>query len=433
MATKIKYDNLNIYLFFLLALTSSFDVFMNLNISGFSLRIFYIIEFILIYLLIKNNSKIVLIGFPYIIVWAFFIIIFIPNTTILTRSIGYGAWLVLSILVVILFSTIINRSDLFNKVFRLYIYSFTFLALFGLFQFALGLIGIDIYIQQWWINGVLPRINGFSYEPSYYGSYLIIGWSALLYFYIKNKAFFLQFKYSFLIISVAIVLSSSRMSILMMFLGFICLVVLSLLRSLMKSKIKKRDLKVLILFIVATISIGFYIYDNLNTFKFLFSGLGMFGTATHSSEARTNEAWTTFEVFLNSPFIGYSLGGVAPAIAELKGFTIYTQSEAKNFEGMNIFLEVLAASGIIGFIFFVIFFIVLYSKAFKIMKLLKTINNIHYLFIGSLSFALFMELLILSMNQNILRPYLWVLIGMLSASILVGKRIFYEYQINNRL
>lgn len=174
-------------------------------------------------------------------------------------------------------------------------------------------------------------------------------------------------------------------------------------------------------------------YFNLNTFKFLFSGLGMFGTATHSSEARTNEAWTTFEVFLNSPFIGYSLGGVAPAIAELKGFTIYTQSEAKNFEGMNIFLEVLAASGIIGFIFFVIFFIVLYSKAFKIMKLLKTINNIHYLFIGSLSFALFMELLILSMNQNILRPYLWVLIGMLSASILVGKRIFYEYQINNRL
>jgi len=189
LGTKIKYDNLDICLFFLLALTSSFDIFMKLDIGGFNFRIFYLIEFILICLLIFKK-RIIYIEFQYIMVWAVFNIIFIPNTTILTRSIGYGVWLILSLFVVILFSTIINKLESFTKVFRLYIYSFTFIALFGLIQFSLGLFGIDIYVQQWWIYKVLPRINGFSYEPSYYGSYLIIGWSVLLYLFIKNNLFF---------------------------------------------------------------------------------------------------------------------------------------------------------------------------------------------------------------------------------------------------
>jgi len=231
----------------------------------------------------------------------------------------------------------------------------------------------------------------------------------------------------------AMILSSSRMTILMMILGFMYLIILSLLGSVMKFKIRKRDIRILILLTIAIISIIIYIYRNLDTFKFLIKGLGILDTPAYSREDRENQAWYTFEVFLNSPFIGYSLGGIAPAIAKLKGFTIHTQDKAKNFEGMNIFLEVLAASGIIGFLFFVSYFVALYYKAIKIMKLLKTIGSVHSVFIGSLSFALFIELLILSMNQNILRPYLWVLLGMFSNSILIGKRILYEKKINNRL
>jgi len=437
LATKIEYDTLNLYLFFLLALTSSFDIFLNLNFSGFSLRFFYIVEVILIFLLVRNitlrnQTSFMLIGYPYILVWCFLIILFVPNTTILTRSVGYAGWLILSIVLIVLFSTMINKLESFNRLFGLYIFSFTLLALFGLFQFLLGLVGINIYIRQWWIDGVLPRINGFSYEPSYYGSYLIIGWSILLYLYIKNKIFFSQYKYSFLIISVAIILSSSRMAILMMLIGFLYLILVSICRSLYTYKIRKRDFKLFIVFVLIIASVGAFIYNNIETVKFLFSGLGIFATSNHSSEERINEALDTFEVFLNSPFIGYSLGGVSPAIAKLKGVIIYSQIDAKNFEGMNIFLEVLAASGLVGFIFFMLFFIVLYYKAFKTMKQLRNIASMQYTMIGSLSFALFIELFILSMNQNILRPYLWVLIGMFGTSILIGKKIIHEYKFNHR-
>lgn len=433
---RFKENTLYIYLLFILALTSSFDIFMNISIAGFSFRMFYIVELFIIFLIFKNiikgnQKKVILIGYIFILIWAVFIVAFIPQTTILTRSIGYVAWLLLSIAIVIIFSTLVNKEELFNRLFKLYIFSFVLLALFGLLQFSVGILGIELYTRQWWIKGVLARINGFSYEPSYYGSYLIIGWSLLLYLYINNKQYFQQYKYYFLIISIAIVLSSSRMAILVMTIGFFSLVLFSFFKSLTKYKTKKRDFRILIIFILVLTGIGIFIYNNFETVKFLFAGLGIFGTSAHSSGTRTKEAWDTFEVFLNSPFIGHSLGGVAPAIAELRGTTIYTQLEAKNFEGMNIFLEVLAASGIIGFTFFILFFTTLYYKAFKTINQLKNITNRHYVIISSLAFALFMELFILSMNQNILRPYLWVLIGMFSASILVGRKIVYEN--NNRL
>jgi hypothetical protein len=43
----------------------------------------------------------------------------------------------------------------------------------------------------------------------------------------------------------------------------------------------------------------------------------------------------------------------------------------------------------------------------------------------SLCFALIAELLILSLSQNILRPYLWILIGMLNAIYFRFKLLLY--------
>ena len=43
-------------------------------------------------------------------------------------------------------------------------------------QFALPVLGLGApLVKQWWIPGFLPRVNGFSYEPSYLATYLLIG------------------------------------------------------------------------------------------------------------------------------------------------------------------------------------------------------------------------------------------------------------------
>src|SRR5581483_9794397 len=43
-------------------------------------------------------------------------------------------------------------------------------------QFVLPLFGYPSpFVTEWWIKDQLARANGFSYEPSYLGTYLLIG------------------------------------------------------------------------------------------------------------------------------------------------------------------------------------------------------------------------------------------------------------------
>lgn len=421
---------------FLIFIVSSFDIFLNIKIGGFTLRLIYLLEFIILFYILNEylNGKLNKIRFlkgKYLVTWIFFIFLFIPNTTILLRNFGYAIWLILSVLLIIIFSTLIKDKLQMNKILHYYILSFKYIAIFGLIQFLFGLFGVDLLIKQWWIYGVFPRINGFSYEPSYYGSYLIIGWLLLLYLRFNSSFFQNKYKITFFIITISLILSSSRMTILVMLISFYFLIFIPFVKKIIIGKINKKYITKVIFFFIFLICMVSVIILFWNDIYFLFNGLGIFGTPSHSSGTRIKEMIDTFMIFLNSPIIGYSLGGLPLAIAELRGYHISTQLEAKNFEGMNIFIEVLAASGIIGYIFFILFIFLLFNTAKNTAKKLKYISCYNYIIIKALSFSLFWEFFILSMNQNILRPYLWVLIGMLSASIFVGKQVIYEAKIRN--
>ncbi|GGK37106.1 hypothetical protein GCM10010965_32440 [Caldalkalibacillus thermarum] len=158
--------------------------------------------------------------------------------------------------------------------------------------------------------------------------------------------------------------------------------------------------------------LGFVFYGGERT-AFLLSGTGINGTSSHSVDARFENFTDTLNVFMKNPLIGVSLGGVAPAIGRLHGITVTDQETAKHFEGISIFAEVLAASGIIGFTFFMSY---IFTIIFKPFILSKKINN--QLISGLLKgmvFSLIGLLIILQFNQNILRLYLWLHIGILSA------------------
>jgi len=135
-------------------------------------------------------------------------------------------------------------------------------------------------------------------------------------------------------------------------------------------------------------------------------------TQGNSFKARIGAMVKTFEVFTKNPVIGVSLGGIAPWIAAMEGAPVNSNTDVKPYEGINVLFEVLAASGVIGFILFIIYMI-----RISRFVLLKEYNNGLRKYYTPLLFGFIVGFVMLLENQNILRPYVWVHIAMISAAI----------------
>ena len=71
---------------------------------------------------------------------------------------------------------------------RAYLWSFVAVALYGLLQFF-GPLLLHVtmpFTVQWIVHGRVARINAFSYEPSYYATYMFIGWAMLFQLRLSN-------------------------------------------------------------------------------------------------------------------------------------------------------------------------------------------------------------------------------------------------------
>jgi hypothetical protein len=428
---KITFAQIQFILCFLVFLSSSFDLFLNLKLGGFSIRfalavmVIQIIIFILHLIKIKFREPVHFLGFKPFIIWFLFLIAFIPNTTILSRNIGYIFWLSIFTVYIIILPYFIKTEEGFIKLIKYYILSFGLVAVFGLIQFVAGLGGISLLTAQWWLNGRLPRINGFSYEPSYFSTYVLICWVICFFLMInRNKlVYYFNARITFLIITVSLFLSTSRMGLLFMFIIILGFIFNQIKNTFITFKIKARILPLFLLFVTFIGSCAYYVIFYFNKIKFMFLGLGIFGYADHSTGQRITEFIDTLKAFLKSPFIGYSLGGIPSAIAKVRGTRIGTQYQAKDYEGMNIFAETLAASGIFGFIFFISFLIIIFYKTNRLIKDLRPVNPQFSTLLLALLLGLLFELLILNMNQNILRTYLWIHIGIVNLGFFVGKNI----------
>jgi hypothetical protein len=412
-------------------LTSSFDIFLNLKLGGFSLRfaimamIIQILIFIVYLIVTRFKKPLRFLGFTPFFIWFLFLAAFIPNTTILTRNLGYMLWLGIFSGFIMLLPYFIQTEEKFIKTIRIYILSFTLVAIFGLIQFTAGIVGVDILIEQWWLEGRLPRINAFSYEPSYFSTYVLICWVTCFFLIIQRNKLtnYFNARVSFMIITLSLLLSTSRMGLIFMFIIIIGYTFNQVKDTFISFKIKKKTFPVFVSFVsfmAILVASSFYYFKKI---QFMFNGLGIFGYASHSSGQRMDELKDTIQAFWKSPFIGYSLGGIPSAIAHVRGTTISNQYQTKDFEGMNIFAETLAASGIIGFIFFISFLIIVFYKSYKLIKALKPINPNFSNLLLALLLGLLFELLILNMNQNILRTYLWVHIGIVNLGYFIGKGI----------
>jgi hypothetical protein len=409
------------------AFTSSFDIFLVVNL-GLNFRISQILLLFPIFIAFQNalNHKIIVpLGMRWLLLWSFFILIAIPNGEFLVRNVGYFAWLLINIATIFSCVQIFKTKEKIYSLMRWYIYSFVFVAAFGIFQFFSPLAGFGNFflIQQWWIYGLIPRVNGFSYEPSFFSTYLLMGWVICAYFLeVKNTLFPRKKLYLlFFVITVSMILSSSRMGILMMLCWYMQYPFRFLLR-LGQGYINK-NLAIIVFTIVlllVCIIVCVLFVLGLDKISFLFGGIGVMGGASHSVNDRTNGLHDTLAVFFDSPIIGVGLGGVAPGIAKLHGVVNPDFETVKMYEGNSIFAEVLAASGIFGFIPFVIFLYFILVKPFVLSKKLIPEQSTILIAMG---LALIFELVILQFNQNILRQYLWIHIAFLVTSYSAFSKI----------
>jgi hypothetical protein len=420
----------------LILCTSSFDIFLVVNAGG-NYRFCQIILPLLVALAIIKASRghrIPTLGGVGLCLWFLFQMAFIPATDFWPKSLGYCLWLSLDIGLMFAFVQLFSQDPpTLRTLMRWYLHSFAFIAAFGIFQFALPLLGLPgILIQQWWVPDALARVNGFSYEPSYFACYLLIGF--VLVGSLRRARSTLLSRRALLtiycLIAAAIVLSSSRLGIVFLLADVLVTQIrpwLSFFSDIRRLRIVRSKVRPLIpsflslTFVLTLWGATVTVLENNPALLLMFlNGTGVSSTPAHSVIQREDSFEETIAVFVQHPLIGRSLGGISSAIAENRGETIHSFEDAKTIEGMSVFAEVLAASGVIGFIPFLCFLVATIRKPLKLARVAPP-------FYSSLLRALVRSLVftwaILQFNQNVLRTYLWVHLAILATAYATTLRV----------
>jgi hypothetical protein len=421
-------------------LTSSFDIFLNINL-GPNIRIaqlFAMALFAAALLTYRLGATMEIpLGGLYLIAWCSVQLAFVPVAEFWQKSLAYCVWLALDIAfsfaMVNLFS---SDSEKLQLLLKLYLLSYTFIAGFGIVQFALPLAGGPaMLVEQWWLPGRVPRVNGFSYEPSYYATYLIMGLVCLGSLRRSEIAEFRSKAWTsaYILIVLALLICFSRM-------GLVFTVIelsISPLRRLwrvirrpsrvLRFRISgKKMLVAAVALVVAYSTISGavrWFSDNPMTTKILVAGTGLMGTAAHSVDEREDHLQGTLQTIAVHPWMGQSLGGITESIAAYHGLRPQNFEETKPYEGQSVFAEVVAASGIIGSIPFFCFVAVTIVAP---LRLAKRASSLDAAWLRALVQALVFEWAILQLNQNVLRLYLWVHIALLATVFAAVRRQYVE-------
>lgn len=315
-----------------------------------------------------------------------------------------------------------GRSAYIERLMKAYLSSYVFVAAFGIFQILTPLLHLGSYlVTQWIVHDRLPRINGFCYEPSYYATYLIMGWITLLDLRFSKAQITAARKWRWLTILVgaSLFLSTSKTAWMFMFLegGLRLFPIWLRWQRGLRSRLGKGVLTVkvprwrmvtagiLLVGLAAGGIAALGLAINLNIFL---SGTGINNTGAHSVVTRQQQFEETVQVFKEHPFIGRSLGGVSSRISEEHGVV----NDGKTYLGFPVIMDVLAASGLIGIIPFLVFVGANTVGMFGVIKQRWPDERTKWL--RALVRAMIYECMVLMADQNVLRIYVWFHVSMVA-------------------
>lgn len=426
-------------LFTICLFTASFDIFLVFKLGG-TVRIAQLIMVLVCLGALAKAAQEGKIWWPrgggWLALWCGVQVFFLPLSVDFKFSIGYLFFLLFTVICFYAVAYLYARSCYVEPLMKAYLFSYVFVAAFGIFQLLTPVFHLGNYlVAQWIIPKRLPRINGFSYEPSYFATYLMMGWIMLVDLRCSRARLTAKSKWSGITIFVGAVLflSTSKTGWIFMMLegiarGFPCIMrwVQSIERRLRSGSL---IVKVPRWKLVASVIIGSFLIGagvaalgmavNLNIFL---SGTGLNNTASHSVSDRYDSFTETVEVFKEHPFLGRSLGGVSSRIAERHG----VPNDGKTYLGFPVIMDLLAASGLIGIIPFLMFVGINSFGMFGLIQ--KKWPDERAKWLRALVRALFYESFMLLADQNILRLYVWFHLSIIAA---VALHLRYEDKLQN--
>ena len=379
-------------------ITTSWDHVANIDIVfNFRFTQFIMLPVFMLYTihLIFGGRANKILGGSMLFAWVLLQAVFMFRSPEWHNTLGYFLWLMFNVMTICVVVNYTDKAFSYEWLIKAYLNVFVLHAYLGLFQFFLAR-GFGISF----LNNQSPRISGFCYEPSYFATFMITGLVTFSYMVIKkDESIFKmpELKRKFWTIALVMLLSTARTGWLNMAIWFFIIPWIEYPNSSMLSGRKLIRIILAILICIAAFMVLLILHDLGIDFL---NGTGIAGTANHSDRSQN---WPVIlGVFMDSPFIGYSLGGIDPVFAARRGVTYVA---GMNGAGGNVWLEVLLASGIIGIIPFIFYFV----------RLLNKKGNLNNETFYALQWGLIFIMLALWLCQNILRPYFWWHIAILNA------------------
>ncbi len=413
-------------LLYLAILTSSFDLVGVFHIGGANARVSSLLvlaAFGVAILVAAEERRLERpVGFGWLLIWTGLNILFLPNSPYLFRSGGYLAWLLTDVALILSVCTLFKDEESALRLGRWTWYSYLALSAFGLMQFLSAALHVSNLLVVSRLSGAIPRLNGLSYEPSYFATYLIAGW--VLSGYLLLKRVYLIKRPTMIAVMVlqtgVLVLTTSRI-------GYIGLVLASVWLGVVlvgtPGMLRTREfgMAVFIGAIAVGITVGvtfFLIKDDPSA---LFAGTGLFETASHSVDQRLEGIEACWDLILEHPLTGYSLGGVAGALADATGAIVSDYDDLRHAQGINVTLEIILATGLIGAACFFGYLGKLIVQSVRLAR--RVPQSTQSVLLEATVVGILLQFLLLQFNQNVLRNYLWVQIAVASCLYACVKRM----------
>jgi len=418
--------------------TASFDLLLTFRIGG-TIRFTQIMLLLLILgalAIVVQDGRILwakgMTGLSLFVLWQAICIPLVGNYSL---AMQFFALLLFTYLGVLAMLQLYGESAYVERLFRAFIWSFLFVGAYGLLQ-LLGplLLGVPLPFQaQWLVHGRVPRINAFSYEPSYFATFMLPGYVMMADLW-RSQAKIAQsrwMRWGTVLMGALLILSSSKSAWICMALdGLIQLGVRIWKRlKIVRSQLRRgrfllplptrKGLRYGVIGLGATVVlvVGIsFLPDPL----ILLSGTGLAGTAAHSYNDRANRADLTMELIKADPLIGRGLAGVPIAVGRAKGKTVTNMEDVRIYWGFPVLLDTLAASGIIGFLPFLSFLWACTVGAYRVGNRHLDLEEGKWL--RALARGMVLEWAILFTDQNLLRVYLWY-----NFSVILVVRYYLEY------
>lgn len=271
-----------------------------------------------------------------------------------------------AVLISIAAVNLVDSEKKLSQVVKIIFISAFVVTVFGLFQFFGDLIGLpesitglrDLYTKE--VFG-FPRIHSTALEPLYFANYLLIPIMLAFTLLLSKKR---TVKWSWLLILLILtltnfVLALSRAAYIALALALLFILIVYFKRFFSL----KRIIGILIvLFVVYSIFIRvFNLTEDAGLYfeKFITQATGIFTGASYSDRAETMSA--AWEMFKQKPWLGVGTGNFGPQMA---WYPLVTPEKGWLIVN-NIFLEILAETGLFGLLSFLWLLAILFFRSLK--------------------------------------------------------------------